>query len=131
MCIDHLERSHPEYKHLVVVRVVDFHYEPGPGKMTLCCSKGVVTRSIKGDWRPKEVISFYHLLDEPFAVASTRPSDEDEYELLLFLNEHGTNRIHLDAGEWESYDPVVIDAVFKPGSAAWKAWQEARRTYGQ
>lgn len=89
-----------EYRHVLVVRVDEHTWEDlGPHRYTPHHFKATVVTTYKGDWRVSERILFAHHVDSP-APAGTVTNGPAGYLVFVFTNEHTTNEIGLDTGEW-------------------------------
>jgi len=100
--VDHLKSRFDSYQHILVARVDEHTWEDlGPHRKTPHHFKVTVTTTYKGDWRPSERLSFVHHVDSPTPKGSTNGSAG--YLLVILTNEHTTNEIALDTGEWTGW----------------------------
>ena len=107
----HLKSRFDSYHHIFIARVDAHSWENlGPHRLTPHHSKGTVITSWKGDWRPSELISFVHHVD---GLAPPGPATNGPTGDLVFIltNEHTTNEITLDTGEWGSYRDELAPAL--------------------
>jgi hypothetical protein len=99
---DHLKLRFDSYQHILVARVDEHTWEDlGPNRKTPHHFKVTVTTAYKGDWRPSERLSFVHHVDSSAPTGSTNDPAGDL--LVILTNEHTTNEIALDTGEWTGW----------------------------
>jgi len=108
---DHFKSRSDPYRHILVARVQECRWEDlGPHRKTPYHFKATVIRTFKGDWSVSEGISFVHHVDAPAPTAS--PSHQPSGDLVfIFTNEHTTDEIALDTGEWGHYRDELAPAL--------------------
>lgn len=99
---DNLKSRFDSYQHILVARVNEHTWEDlGPNRLTPHHFKATVTTSYKGDWQTSERISFVHRVDSPAPAGST--NNPAGYLVVILTNEHTTNEIALDTGDWTEW----------------------------
>ncbi len=89
-----------EYRHVFVARVDEYNWEDlGPDRCTSYHLRATVVRTYKGGWTVPEQISFVHHVDS-VAPAGAITNGPVGWLVFIFTNEHTTNEIGFDTGEW-------------------------------